>query len=1061
MKKFLFIISIIAVLSFSNLSYAKYSGGEGTPENPYRIANPGDLLLLAADTNDFNDCFILVNDINLEGYSFDKPVIGNAINFFQSGCFKGVFDGDGHKISNLLIDTGGVCELSLGLFGLVGKEGIIKNLGLIDVNITDTDYYYKGTGGLCGTSYGTILNCYSTGTVRGYWIGGLCGENFGNIIDCYSKCEISGDNGTGGLCGQNSYGHITRCYAKGKVSGYDGSGGLCGKNFNGDISQSFSTGDVSGDSGVGGLVGSNYGSCSIINSYSRGNVTLAGSVDGDEFRFGGLCGVNSGIVYNSYSTGSVSGYGSTGGLCGAGGYSSSFINSYFLNTTGPDNGLGQPLSAEQMNQQENFTGWDFAGESINGPNDIWIIYDNVDYPIFTWQSTIAVPDITNMTVAEANIVILNANLVIGTIFTEYNDTISSGRIVSQSPAAGKFTIDGLPVNLVISMGRKYSGGTGTADDPYQIANVNELLNMAADVNNYDKAFIVINDINLAGYVFNSAVIAPTGNQTTTTFTGIFDGNKHIIANLTIDSGDSYNEFNGFFGSIAPGSVIKNLILKDVNVIAGNSYSVAGLCGHNGGSIIDCNSNGKVSGNCELGILCGFNEGNISDCCSAGIVNGNYTIGGLCGVNTGEINGCRSVANVNGTAYDSQNIGGLCGYSEGNINNCYTSGEIRGIFGVGGICGGNNYGNITDCSSSGNVDGNEIVGGLSGINYGIIKDSYSTGNVTGIDFVIGGLCGYSSGSIEGCYSLGNVYGFTASYVGGLCGENDRGIIFDCHSKMIVNGKESTGGLCGINVGYIEECYSVCDVNGESVVGGLCGENLKEIYNSYANCDVNGFEDIGGICGDNRGSISGCYSNGNVIGFLDAGGFCGINEKINEMTGDIVNSYSLSFVMGDYCGGGFCGGNKGSINNCYSAGDIDGLGGMAGFCGYNYKGSISNCYFKETTGPDNGYGGPLTELQMKEQTSFDGWDFSYTNDNEAVWFMAKDGYPILTWQISPADIHIDGQNNLKDFTVFARNWMRDNCRNYNNHCQWADMNFDGYVDIDDLSILLSYWLEEGIY
>jgi hypothetical protein len=112
-------------------------------------------------------------------------------------------------------------------------------------------------------------------------------------------------------------------------------------------------------------------------------------------------------------------------------------------------------------------------------------------------------------------------------------------------------------------------------------------------------------------------------------------------------------------------------------------------------------------------------------------------------------------------------------------------------------------------------------------------------------------------------------------------------------------------------------------------------------------------------------------------------------------------------------------------------------------------------------DGGTGKTTAEMKTLSTFTSAGWDFSYSDGNEAVWFMPSDEYPILPWQISDADIYIDGRNNFKDFAVLARFWMRNDCRRYNSYCQWADLNFDGSVDIDDLAILMSYWLQSGIY
>lgn len=1201
--------SIIFLLIFACMCNAKYSGGDGTAENPYQISSPNDLLTLAADTNDYNDNFILVNDINLAEYTFDKSLIASvteseietvynvdtlnnnsSLYYFEGTAFSGVFDGDGYAIFNLKIINSQ--DSYTGLIGYV-SGGQIKNLKLINVYV-EGEYY---TGALCGVNkkYSTISQCFVSGKVSGteYWIGGLCGSNNGMIVSSSSSADVSGygTNYIGGLCGENGEtGIIDNSYATSKLWGYDEVGGLCGANYNiingsyatgdvsaagdnigglcgyncGTISQCYATGDVTGFRSVGGLCGSSWYGKEIIQCYATGKVSgvnnnigglcgdnssyifksfatgnvegeisigglcgenngtteqsySTGKVTGDEY-IGGLCGYNYSYVHNCYSTGDVEGNYNTGGFCGANnwgcninkcfstgvvsGYDTagfcgnnddngSIVDCYFLDTAGANNGLGQSLTYELMNQQTSFTNWDFVIETINGTDDIWIFHERVNSPILSWQDVVIVPDVKNNSLSEAEIKLADANLVTGEIKTEYSNITPAGSIIEQIPSAGAFAEKGLAVNLIISIGEKYSGGNGTSEDPYRISNADDLLMMAADTNDYNKAFIIVNDINLAGYIFSNAVISQYESSTYIPFGGVFDGNKHSITKLTIEiPTNSYTSYVGLFGRIGFGGIVKNLNVKDVN-INGGYYYTGGLCGYNEGNIVECNSNGSVIGFDQFGGLCGNNYGNIIDCCSTGTISGYHDMGGLCGLNSSIISGCRSVTNVTGTIYDSQNIGGLCGCNYGSIYNCYTSGEITGVLKVGGLCG-YNTGFLTGCSSDCNISGEERIGGLCGINrYGTINNSHSKCYVTGSDFYIGGLCGENyGGNIEVCYSLGIVDAFTADYAGGLCGGNENGFIFNCYSKIIVNGREITGGLCGYNLygdilqcysagtannssenfagglcgfnnSLIANCYSACDVNGAGAVGGLCGQNEGDIYNCYANCDVNGFNDIGGLCGVNYGKITGCYSKGIVSGFLEIGGLCGYNEDSIDLPGRIADSYSLNNVTGDYCSGGLCGGNKGTIENCYSAGNVDGLGGMGGFCGYDYSGSIIKCYFSDGSGQDNGLGEQLNDEQMKQQASFVNWDFSYADGNEAVWFMPENEYPILTWQISPADIYTDGKNNIMDFAQFANYWMREDCEVYNGYCEFADMNFDGYVDIADLTELIAYWLEKEIY
>lgn len=271
----------------------------------------------------------------------------------------------------------------------------------------------------------------------------------------------------------------------------------------------------------------------------------------------------------------------------------------------------------------------------------------------------------------------------------------------------------------------------------------------------------------------------------------------------------------------------------------------------------------------------------------------------------------------------------------------------------------------------------------------------------------------------------------------------------------------GGLCGsISDGIISNCYSTGSISGDYMeVGGLSGENSRStITDSFSTAEIRGKDQTGGLAGLSYNcTISNCYSSGNVNGFRSTGGLCGCVE-INT---NIINCYSMGQVTGQHETGGFVGDHEdGNISNCYSIGLVNGGDFTGGFCGVSF-GTISSCYFLDTAGPDNGFGTPLSDVQMRQQASFQGWDFSYNDGDEADWFMQIDEYPILTWQISPADLWTDGRNNFKDFAIFAQYWMREDCAIYNYYCDGADLNFDGTVDIDDLIELISYWLETGIY
>ena len=368
MKRAVLAFLILIVVSSC---FAKYSGGSGTADDPYQITTAADLLALAADTGDYDANFILTADIDLDpnlpgNQVFTTAVIarnfyndpGGWVNLYEN-AFTGIFDGAGHKIINLTIDANGTGNDFLGLFGSV--KGTVKNLGLENVSITGED--------------------------SSIFIAGLVGINGGNIIDCHSTGTITCGNGSsyiGGLVSYNDQGNISNCYSTGDVNGHAYVGGLVGSNEGGSISNCYSTGAVTGGSYVGGLVGFNYGwgnnhIGAISNCYSTGNVT--------GYRYvGGLMGVNdNGSISNCYSTGAVSGTYWVGGLVGNYTPSSSINSSYFLITSGPNNGYGTPLTDAQMKQQNSFVGWDFVWETANGPNDIWAICEGVSYPKLSWQ----------------------------------------------------------------------------------------------------------------------------------------------------------------------------------------------------------------------------------------------------------------------------------------------------------------------------------------------------------------------------------------------------------------------------------------------------------------------------------------------------------------------------------------------------------------------------------------------------------------------------------------------------------------------------------------------------
>jgi hypothetical protein len=392
---------------------------------------------------------------------------------------------------------------------------------------------------------------------------------------------------------------------------------------------------------------------------------------------------------------------------------------------------------------------------------------------------------------------------------------------------------------------KYSGGAGEPNNPYQIADANDLLALGANTADYDKFFILTADVNLAGQVFMKAIIGSTA------FAGTFDGNGHKITHFT----------NGGLFGVNHGS-IKNLGLENFTV-SGSAF-VGGLVGYNGYSISNCYSTGTVSGGSNssyVGGLVGWNgdNGNISNCYSTGAVSGSDSVGGLVGYNgcsNSNISNCYSTGTVSGSAF----VGGLVGYNGYSISNCYSTGTVSGGSNssyVGGLVGYNGYSNsnISNCYSTGAVSGSsdsQGVGGLVGRNGYNISNCYSTGTVSGASnsYNVGGLVGDNGGSISNCYSTGAVSG---TYdVGGLVGYND-GSISDCCSTGMVTGTSNVGGLVGYNynsTGIIVSSFWDTQTSGWMTSAGGEGKTTAEMkkMSTFVEADWD-FIEIWGI-GENQ-------------------------------------------------------------------------------------------------------------------------------------------------------------------------------------------------------------------
>lgn len=323
----------------------------------------------------------------------------------------------------------------------------------------------------------------------------------------------------------------------------------------------------------------------------------------------------------------------------------------------------------------------------------------------------------------------------------------------------------------------FAGGTGTAEDPYQIANGAELAYLASSVNNGEtyeaKNFVLTANIDLNGLpwtpIANSFSDALFGGLDYRVFAGNFDGKGYTISNVSIGSETTPLESDvfGLFG--ATEGKISNLNLDTVSIhgvakiASGYVIGIAsGLVGSSAGSIENCHvtglamdmsapSNGYAAAY-WVGGLVGALDGAqlINECSVSGSITekaGKGSIGGLIGElgKTAKITYSRSDVTVNVKAdyYGGANVGGFIGKGNGKtdaetiIRNCYATGNVTGGAYTGGFAGGLWGLNIKNCYASGNVSqAAAAMASFVGTDasdpnyYGSITNCFATGSVTG-------------------------------------------------------------------------------------------------------------------------------------------------------------------------------------------------------------------------------------------------------------------------------------------------------------------------------------------
>jgi hypothetical protein len=291
---------------------------------------------------------------------------------------------------------------------------------------------------------------------------------------------------------------------------------------------------------------------------------------------------------------------------------------------------------------------------------------------------------------------------------------------------------------------QFSGGDGTAGDPWQIATAAELdqLRSYLGPDHADKHFVLIADLDLWAYS-NGEGWTPIGSSgTDQLFSASLDGAGHVIRNLFLDRPAS--QYQGLFGYLLDAKI------RDLGI-----------------------ENASVHGSNFSGLLAGYAVDSTLE-----------------GLNVaGELTGTGS------------STGGLVGaLSGGSVHHSQASVIVQGL-------GSNTGGLVGDVGSAavlaqnyslGSVQGETYTGGLVGHLSGTVADSYNRAAVSG-DSDVGGLVGHMVGSssrIDRAYSTGPVNG-TGDNIGGLLGWLASGTASDSYWDTETSEQATSAGGAGVS------------------------------------------------------------------------------------------------------------------------------------------------------------------------------------------------------------------------------------------------------------------------
>ncbi len=546
---------------------------------------------------------------------------------------------------------------------------------------------------------------------------------------------------------------------------------------------------------------------------------------------------------------------------------------------------------------------------------------------------------------------------------EYSTTESDTQNTTQDDSSRE-----LSDPVYIEPAEAFAGGSGTQEDPYQIASAQQLALIEAKMvaewselkNDYAKAHyvltadIALNDVsNFESWATAAPAYnwLPIGTGDSYDFHGTLDGAGHTISGMYInvnaqEGADEFGLFASLFGTVKDLTIDKSYISVSgastyVGSIAGslwytgtidsctskaNFYTYNSTCGGIVGKAENDDSVDKSTETSAASTLSGCSfEGTIAQVQDPGA----SILGGIAGSSKSNISNCVNSGTITFTCTNADVVGGIAGWaSENTISNCENKGallctqtgdvplaRIGGIVGLAFVSSTGSEAHmsrgltVADCTNSAAVNGDLYGGGIIG-QINVDGNHYCT-------------------TVSGC--INNAAVTAKGDAGGIIGRidctgkeatGDSIQIIGCQNNGALTG-DTSGGIIGnmiTNSGNIaiENCTNTGALSAEGQHAGgiiaywLMGTKPENISFSMTNCE-------------NSGDLSTTLSAGGIISYMDAPVLLegAENVKISltscKSTGNITTS-TINGAIGGVVGVLGMGGIQTAIDGCSSSGKL---------------------------------------------------------------------------------------------------------------------------------------------